>query len=75
MVRSTLTRSLNISLFLMVLNIKQPVLTLQSKIVLLKEKNRHLLEVARSLMFIMNVPKFIFFFGGGGGSEDCYISN
>jgi hypothetical protein len=38
MVRSMLTRSLNSSLFLMVLNIKQPVLTLQSKTVLLNGK-------------------------------------
>jgi hypothetical protein len=38
MIRSMLTRSLNNFLFLMVLNSKQLVLTLQNKMVLLNEK-------------------------------------
>ena len=36
-----------------------------------ERKNRHLLEVARSLMFTMNVPKFLW----GGSCEDCNIFN
>jgi hypothetical protein len=36
-----------------------------------EHKNCHLLEVARSLMFTMNVPKFLW----GGGYKSCNIFN
>lgn len=48
------------------------VLTLQNKMGLLKEKNKHLLEVARAIMFSMNIPKY---FWGDAVLTASYLIN